>query len=239
MKIKEAVDFHSHIQDIRNFSPNKDFLPFVSGYSIEGNEKVLSISKKLKIPYYIGIAPQEAQRMTKESIDKAVEFVKQNSKHAVGEIGMDFHWGKEKEQIDSQLYAFEKQLNIAEKLKLPVVIHSRKAEEFIVNLLIERDFSQKVAFHFYSGKPSIAKKALKHLDCYFSIIVFPSKERKKLIKEEPLERFMVETDSPYVAKDPSEVSKSISYIAKIKDIDFEKVKEQTSLNALSFIKNWR
>lgn len=229
------VDFHTHLQDIKNYSLG-GITPFISGYSPSSNKKAISLAKELNVPYYIGLAPQEAQRMSKEEIDNAIEFIKINSKYAIGEIGLDFHWAKSKEERELQYYAFEKQISLAISLNLPIVIHSRKSEEEILSKLIEFNFNNKVAFHFFSSTPSFCDKALSHIDAYFSIIIHPSKERKKSIAKLPLSRLLVETDSPYVGETPMDVLKSIKYISSIKGLDENEVIKQTSLNSFNFIK---
>ncbi len=234
------VDFHTHIQDLKISEDElknifKSITPFVSGYSIAGNRKAIEIAEKFNLPYYLGLAPQEAQSMSFEEIDREISFIASTKKYGIGEIGMDFHWGDSEEKIKKQLYAFEKQLELAEKEKLPIVVHSRKAEDYIIDLLMSRSFKQKVAFHFYSGKLKTAKKAFDNLNSYFSIVPFPSKDRKKVILSLPLENILVETDSPYAGKTPLDVVKSIEYVSRLKSMDFDEVARQTSLNAFQFI----
>ncbi len=224
------VDFHTHAKhsDLKLFKKHS-ITPFISGYSIEVNKEI--VEKMKSHIYYIGIAPQEAQRLTKKEIDQHLKFIEEHTKYAIGEIGLDFHWGKREEQIKKQYYAFESQIRIAKNLDKPIVIHSRKSIEKIIEVLKKNRFDNKVVFHFYSSSLKISKTILEEFDAYFSIVFLHSKERKKVIKETPLERLVVETDFPYVGKTPKKIFESIAYISEVKEVEEAEVKRQTTINA--------
>ncbi len=230
------IDAHSHFQEIKKdkqeeIIKHSGIVPVVVGYSHSSNIKAVKTAEKFNLPFVLGIAPQTAQKETME-IEKWKGFIKKNSPNAIGEIGLDYHWGKTTEDLEKQWYVFEEMLKLAEKLKKPVVIHSRKSEEDIISTLIEFDFQMPVMFHFFSGTIEHYKRASKHLNAYFSIIGLRSKNRKKVIKEADLRELLVETDSPYVFRDPEEVIKSINYISEVKSINPDKISQITTENAI-------
>ena len=239
------IDAHCHLESMKEYRFDKDFIPVTVGYSHKANVKNLEIAKKLKIPFVIGIAPQTALKEDISNLDSRVEFIKnsETKPNAIGEIGLDYHWAKTKEDIEKEKLVFNSMLELAKNMKLPVVIHSRSAskideetkkfgsaESDVIKILEENSFS-KIMMHFFSGKVEEAERAYS-LGAYISIPPLRSKERKEIIKKIPLENLLVETDSPYIVRTPQEVKKSIEYIAEVKDLDFEIVADQTAKNAI-------
>ena len=126
-------------------------------------------------------------------------------------------------------------VELAEEMKLPVVIHSRKAEKECLDYISERKFSHGIMMHFFSGTEEIAQKAIE-LGAIISVTPLHSKERRKVINATPIENIVIETDAPYVVRTPEEVIQSAQYVSEVKDLDLEKVKRKTAENAARFFK---
>lgn len=231
-----AVDAHAHLTETKNVEAlikTKKVLPVASGYSHAENMKTVELAKKYGLPFCIGIAPQIAQNGFKE---EWIEYIKKQSPNAIGEVGLDNHWAKTDNHKKLQKECFEKMLETAERKNLPVVIHSRESMDEILEILIQRKFTNIVMFHFYSGEKKHANLALRYLEAYFSIPPLHSKGRKDAILEAGLERIVVETDSPYIVRTFLEVEKSIGYVSEIIGKRKEEVEMKTAENAAKIFK---
>ena len=123
---------------------------------------------------------------------------------AIGEIGMDCYWSKE--FIKEQQTALKLQLELADRLSLPVIIHSRESTELIINVLKEcRHLVIKGVFHAYSGSAETFRELQKLGDWYIGIggvLTYRKASIAETVKEIPLERILLETDSPYLTPVP-------------------------------------
>jgi TatD DNase family protein len=160
---------------------------------------------------------------------------------AIGEIGMDCYWSKE--FIKEQQNALRLQLELADRLALPVIIHSRESTELIINVLKEcRHLSMKGVFHAYSGSVETWRELQKLGDWYVGIggvLTYKKASIAETVKEIPLDRILLETDSPYLTPVPfrgkRNESSYIPYIAdrlaELKGITVEEVSHTTTANA--------
>ncbi len=228
-------DTHCHLDKFDKIEFIKDQIAVTCGYSHEANEKAVKIAEKYKNVYYaLGIAPHSVLDLEDLSIvEEWVSFIKQKKPIAIGEIGLDYHWGKTEKQIQNGKIVFEEMLSLAEKMKLPVLIHSRKAESDIIERLI--DFDLPVLLHCFSGNRELAKKAVKH-NMLISVAPIKSSLKKKVIKDVGLNNLVVETDAPYLGKNLYDIYKSISIISKALGVSEEEVEEETYKNAKFFFK---
>ncbi|KAI4889824.1 hypothetical protein NFI96_032467 [Prochilodus magdalenae] len=159
---------------------------------------------------------------------------------AVGEIGLDFTpwYAPTPLERDEQLMVFKKQLEISKELELPVNVHSRSAAKVTIATMKEQGIEHAL-LHNFAGRPAVAIEGLQ-AGYYFSFPPAISKndQRAKLIKQIPLERICLETDSPalgpekHVRNEPKNITVSCEYIAKVKGISVETVAEVTMQNAL-------
>ena len=167
------------------------------------------------------------------------EQLKHKKVVGVGEIGLDYHYGKE--DRDKQIELFEKQLKIAEKNILPVVIHSRDATEDTINIL--KKYNVRGVMHCFSGSIETAKiyTSMGFLLGIGGVVTFKNSNLFKVVEEVGIENIVLETDSPYLTPEPfrgkKNSSKYIPYIAKriaeILNISVEEVGKITSNNASS------
>lgn len=189
----------------------------------------------------IGWHPVDAIDMTDEDLIWIEELTKHPKVVALGEMGLDYHWDKSPKEIQKEV--FRKQIRLAKKVKLPIVIHNREATQDIVDILKEED-AQEVGgiMHCFSGSPEIARECI-NMNFYISLggpVTFKNaKKPKEVALEIPLNRLLIETDCPYLAphpyrgkrNEPAYVKLVAEQIAEIKGISFEEVAKQTSLNA--------
>ena len=186
----------------------------------------------------IGYNPSEASNIVEEDLYLLEKQIISNSKVVgIGEIGLDYYYGKEDRQL--QLLLFEKQLKLAEKLNLPVVIHSRDATLDTINLL--KKYSVSGVIHCFSGSLETAQEYIK---MGFSlgiggVITFKNSTLREVVAKIPLEKMVLETDSPYLTPEPfrgkKNSSKYISYIAlkiaECKNVSVDEVSALTTKNA--------
>ena len=159
---------------------------------------------------------------------------------AIGEIGLDYHYGIEEKELQKQY--FKKQLDMARKYRKAVVIHSRDSIEDTYQIMKEYK-DVKMTLHCYSGSVEMAKKFLE-LNVYFGIggvVTFKNNRiLKEVVKMLPLSRILLETDSPYLTPEPYRGTKNepknvllvAEEIAKIKNITLEEVLKITTENAI-------
>lgn len=171
----------------------------------------------------------------------AIEGYLSRKIYAIGEIGMDCYWSKE--FIREQQEALRIQLELADKLDLPVIIHSRESTELIINILKEcRHLNLKGVFHAYSGSIETFKELQKLGDWYIGIggvLTYRKASIAETVREIPLERILLETDSPYLTPVPFRGKRNeSSYIphiaARLSELtgkSMEEVAQTTTSNA--------
>ena len=175
-------------------------------------------------------------------IEKLLQEDKNKKIIAVGEIGLDYYWNKENKDIQKEF--FKRQIQLANKYNLPIVIHTREATTDTIEMLKENPVAKKGVFHCCPLNQELIKEALK-LDFYISFagpITFKnSKNAKDVVEMVPIDRILIETDSPYLAPEPKRGtrndSRNVKLVAEIisefKELDIEKVAKATYNNALN------
>lgn len=187
----------------------------------------------------IGYHPEVSNKIVEKDYEILEEMVKNNPKIvAIGEIGLDYHWDKDNK--DKQREVFCKQLEIAEKLKLPVVIHSRDSINETYEIL--KKYKVSGVIHCFSGSLEMAKKfiSLGFLLGIGGVVTFKNSKLFEVIEKLELTNIVLETDSPYLTPEPNRgktnESSNIPYIAQkiaeIKNISLEKVAKITTENAI-------
>lgn len=203
--------------------------------------KTCSLINKWEFIYgAIGIHPENADELTSQRLEELERIIKENEKViAVGEIGLDYYWD-ENPSKEIQKNAFRKQMALAEKLDLPVVIHDRDAHADTIEIIKEFPKVTGVV-HCFSGSVEFAKECVK-LGYYVGVTgVVTFKNAKKLVdvvKDIPLNKLLVETDCPYMAPEPNRGKRNksdyikyiIEKIASIKEVDPIEVNKQVNEN---------
>lgn len=210
-----------------------------SAASIKSSFSCIELSKKY--PYFfasVGVHPQETENISENDIKTLKELSKNEKVVAIGEIGLDFHF--ETPERDIQRKWFIRQLELAKETDLPVIIHSRDASEECFNIIKESKVKKGV-IHCYSGSTEMA---LDYIAMGFYIGVggvVTYKNAKKLVevvKTIPLEKILIETDSPYLSPEPKRRTRNDSTnlkfvtekIAEIKNIEPSEVQFVTNVN---------
>ena len=146
----------------------------------------------------LGLHPTSIDGTWEKEMEKLHEYLPRRI-WAIGEIGMDCYWSKE--FIREQEAAFRMQLELADRLSLPVIIHSRESTEFIINILKDlRHLNLRGVFHAYSGSVETFRELQKLGDWYIGIggvLTYKKASIAETVKQLPPDRILLETDSPY------------------------------------------
>ena len=254
----EFFDSHSHYND-EKFNEDREQLiqdtykegitKFVcAGYNIKSSLQALEISKKYEFIYSIcGISPNDIPQYEQElwkDLEENSKIIKQNNDKrlvAIGEIGLDYYWNKENKELQKQ--AFIKQIELANELNLPIVIHSRDASIDTLEILKTYPVNKKGIFHCCQLNQEMIRQALE-LGYYISFagpITFKNvKNADDCVKMVPMDRILIETDSPYLSPEPNRGkrndSRNVKYVAQkiseIKGLTLEEVAKITYENAM-------
>ena len=242
------IDTHCHIlkedydnQDKVIKKMDKNII-IVSGADPKDIDEIIELINKYKNVYgTIGIHPEFADTYKEEDIIKLEKNISNKKIVGIGEIGLDYHYGKENKEKQKEL--FIRQIELANKYHKTIVIHSRDAKEDTYNIIKEyKDENTKCNMHCYSYDLNMAKKLEKENITLGigGILTFKNEIiLKEIVKELDMKNFVLETDSPYLTPEPFRGHKNepynIKYVAKkiaeIKNIEFEKVLEETTKNA--------
>lgn len=215
------------------------------GASFRGCKDSLKLAESYENVYAaIGIHPEEID----EASDEVLEWLRENASNpkvvAIGEIGLDYYWVKDPEGRAKQRIWFDKQMDLAKEVNLPVVIHSREAAEDTFNTIKSYNTQDvKGIVHCYSYSKELALEYVK-MGWYIGVGgVVTFKNGKKLVETVeaiPLENIVLETDCPYMAPEPHRGSRNSSIylkyvaekIAQLKGVSVEEVERITYENAL-------
>ena len=237
----EFFDSHAHLDDEKFNIDREKLIPEIynsgitkilsCGYSLEGSIKAVELAKKYDYIYSaVGISPNDLYTDWEENVYKIDEILKNEANKtkivAVGEIGLDYHYDTNK---DWQKQAFIKQIKIANEYDLPIIIHTREAVTDTIAILKENSVNKKGIFHCCPFNRELIKEGLK-MGFYISIagpITFKnSKNAEEIANLVPLDKLLIETDSPYLAPEPvrgtRNDSRNVKYTAQ-KIADFRKV----------------
>ncbi|WP_282139300.1 TatD family hydrolase [Rossellomorea aquimaris] len=189
----------------------------------------------------IGWHPVDAIDMKDEDLAWIEELSNHPKVVAIGEMGLDYHWDKSPKDVQKEV--FRKQIHLAKKVKLPIIIHNRDATQDIVDILREEGAEEVGGImHCFSGSPEIAQECV-DMNFYISLggpVTFKNaKKPKEVAKEIPLEKLLIETDCPYLAphpnrgkrNEPAYVKLVAEQIAELKEVSLEEVENITTENA--------
>jgi len=213
--------------------------------NVNSFEKIKIIIEKYKNIFgTFGIHPHETKNFTNLNINEIKKFLNNDKKIiGIGETGLDFYYTHSDKEIQKKI--FEVHINAAKELNLPVIVHSRNAEKETYEIIrnAKREGNVKFLIHCFTGSENFAKKLL-DLDCFISISgIITFKNSSNLIDAVsaiPIEKLLVETDSPYLApvpyrgkpNEPSFIKYTVEKLANIKNISIEEVEKNTTKNFL-------
>ncbi len=264
----KLIDVHAHLDHahfekdldevIERFKRAGGKFIISSGVNPETNRKVLEIAKKYSdvVRVSFGVYPVDAvagelkdsertelpRHIEIFDIDEELKWIEKHADDcvAIGEIGLDYNWKEfqTEKMREKQKEVFRKVLNLAKKIKKPVVIHSRKAELNAIEILEEMKI-ENVIMHCFNGKKSLIRRCV---DNGWSFSVPPVIARlehfKMLVEMVPLKQLLMETDAPFLSpivgerNESANITITIKIIAEIKDLSEEEVAKQIWENAV-------
>lgn len=250
----ELFDSHCHLDDekfeedrqavIENIFSSGVKKLISAGYSLASSKRALELANSYSQIYTVsGISPNdipESVEKLQEEIKEIETLAKNKKVVGIGEIGLDYYWNKENKEL--QKFAFVKQIELANRLELPIVIHTREAVMDTIEILKANPVNKKGGFHCCPLNPELVKEALK-LGFYISFagpVTFKnSKNADEVIRLVPDAKMLIETDSPYLSPEPNRGkrndSSNVRYIAekiaKVKGYTLEEVAKITYDNA--------
>ncbi len=246
------IDTHAHLNSSDFFTDYKECIKNAKeagvdkiicvGFDYETNKKAIEIANDNENIYAtVGYHPSEAGKITDEDFLLLREYLKEKKVIAIGECGLDFYWVKD--NMNMQIYLFKEQIKLAYEFDLPLVIHMRDATEIMLKVLKEEyQRPYKGVMHCYSGSKEAMNEFLK-LGFYISFggpLTFKNARiPKEVAVEVPLNRILIETDSPYltphpfrgVRNEPKHVKLVALELANLKNMKLEEIEKITSENA--------
>lgn len=187
----------------------------------------------------LGLHPGFVKSITEQEVGKVIGYIEKNKKSivAVGEIGLDYWWIKDDALREKQRELFKTLVRAAKKLGLPIIAHVREAFEDAISIL-EREKAKNVLMHLFGDRKLLSRVINNGWGISIGPNISRSKTSRKIARDAPVEKIMLETDSPWFGfgkrNTPLSVKTVAEKIAEIKKISVEGVKKQTDLNAIKF-----
>ena len=248
------VDVHAHLQhnlfkkdidEVIKRAKEANIVSIVnSGTSLEENKLCLQLSKKYAIvKSSFGMYPLDAIKLNEDDLQKEFDYIIKNKENiiAIGEIGLDYSTN---ERISKQKEIFYRILELSERLKKPIIVHSRKAEKDVLEIL-ETTKIKKAIMHCFTANMNLVNKA-SDLGFYFSIppIITRLKHFQTLVEKISLKQILTESDSPFLSpikekrNEPSYVGETIKVISQIKKLDRIEIENIIYMNYQNFFKKF-
>jgi len=246
------IDSHAHLDDerfdddretvIKNLKADQIDIVINIGADIASSKSTSSLAQTYDNIYsVVGVHPHSVSELVGLGLDEIENLSRHEKTVAIGEIGLDYYYENSPKNLQKEY--FIEQIRLAKKLDLPIVIHSREAVKDTLDIIkSEKSSNLRGVMHCFSSSVEIAKEYIK-LGFYIAIggvVTFKNaRVTKEVAKYVPLESLLIETDCPYLAPEPfrgkRNEPKYIKYtaeeIAKIKEVDLEKIAYSTSINA--------
>lgn len=258
----EFFDSHAHYNDEKFNEDRENLIEELynngvtkivnAGYSIESSKKAMELATKYPQVYTTcGISPNDIDEYVenalnlKDKIKEIKQLATNNKVVAIGEIGLDYYWNKENKEHQKEY--FISQIQLANELNLPIVIHTREAIQDTLDILKQYMPKQRGVFHCCPLNRELVKEALK-LDFYISFcgpVTFKnSKNADEIISIVPNNKMLIETDSPYLSPEPNRGKRNDSSnliyiatkIAQVKNLPIEEIAKITYENTCELFK---
>lgn len=252
----KIFDSHCHLNDEKLYTKVDEVIQnsfamgvdkmVVVGYDLKSSLLAVELAERFDCIYAtIGYHPTDSVKLTNEDYLKTIELANHPKVVAIGEIGLDYYWIKDPVERDIQKKWFITQINLANKIKKPIVIHSRDANEECLKILKENKPEYGAVMHCYSGSAEMLKQVL-DMGMLISLggpVTFANaKTPKEVAFAVPLDKLLVETDSPYLTPHPHRGKENypgytklvVEEIARIKGLSVEEVSNITYDNAIKF-----
>lgn len=254
------IDTHCHLDDDKIFQNAEDIISQFESYNVEkvidagssfeSSKRAVELANKFdKVYATVGIHPEEAGDYSNEVEDFIIESAKNNKVVAVGEIGLDYYYEVCNRELQKKVFAT--QIELANYLKMPIVVHLRDAYQDMYNIL--NDNKQKLGYgvviHCYSGSKEMLSSYNK-FDAFYSVggaITFKNYGKIDMLQALPKDRLMLETDSPYLTPVPFRgkvnTPLNVGYVAKtlaeVRGLTEQEVIDLTNKNAKTIYSRMR
>ncbi|BFI97599.1 MULTISPECIES: TatD family hydrolase [Priestia] len=238
-----AEQYEDDLQEVINRALEKGVQNMVVvGFDEPTIKKAIQIAETYDFIYAsVGWHPVDAVDMTDEHLAWIEELAQHPKVVALGEMGLDYHWDKSPKEVQKDV--FRRQIRLARKVNLPIIIHNRDATEDVVTILKEEHVEEVGGImHCFTGSIEVAKQCM-DMNMYISFggpVTFKNaKKPKEVATELPLDKLLIETDCPYLTphpfrgkrNEPGYVSYVAEQIAELKGITYEELADITTANA--------
>jgi len=248
------IDTHCHLDDERLIGDEEAVLQKAREMGVETmvtigtDEKTSAAAAQIaqrypgRIFHTVGAHPSDVDRFGDKELAEIERLAKETKPKAIGEIGLDYYHDSNPQK---QAGIFGKMIGLARELSLPIVIHDRDAHEDLYQILKNNAQGLKILMHCYSAGPKFVERFLE-LGCLFSIagpVTFKNgQDIRDSVALIPLDRLVVETDSPYLTpmpyrgkrNEPAYVKFTAEKVAEVKGLPFEELAQATTHNAKAF-----
>ena len=245
------IDTHAHYDDEQFDADREELLGSMeaggiglivnAGSTVASWDKIVELTAKYPFVYgVVGVHPDEVGELDEEKFLRMADLLDRDKIVAVGEIGLDYYWDKEKHDLQKEWFVC--QLGLAREKEMPVIIHSREAAADTFEIMKQHAAGMKAVIHCYSYSPEMAREYVK-MGYYIGVggvVTFKNaKKLKQVVQEIPLESIVLETDCPYLAPVPYRGKRNCSLylpyvaeqIAELKGTTVEEVIQQTEKNS--------
>jgi TatD DNase family protein len=248
------IDTHCHLDDEKFSGQEDQILENAKQVEVETfvtigtDEKTSAAAAALAsrhpgmVYHTVGAHPSDVDRFDEPILLEVERLARTTGPKAIGEIGLDYYHPSDRKR---QFEVFERMIGLAKELSLPIVIHDRDAHEAVYQVLKEKAQGAKILMHCYSAGPQFVDKFL-GLGCFFSIagpVTFKNGQSSRdAVALIPLDRIVVETDSPYLTphphrgkrNEPAYVKLTAEKVAEVKGLSYTEIAEITTRNARQF-----
>ncbi|WP_436869555.1 TatD family hydrolase [Staphylococcus arlettae] len=221
---------------------------FVVGFDTPTVERTMELVEQYDFIYgIIGWHPVDAIDCTGERLEWIEKLAEHPKIIGIGETGLDYHWDKSPKDIQQEV--FRKQIALAKRVNLPIIIHNREATQDCVDILKEEHVEEVGGImHSFSASPEIALDVIHKLNFYVSLggpVTFKNaKQPKEVAQQVPFDKLLVETDAPFLSphpyrgkrNEPARVTLVAEQIAELRGVSYEEVCQQTTKNAETLFK---
>ena len=239
-EVTELADAHCHLDLIEDqtivANSIRDGIRTIitNGVDTKSNMRSLELADNKHVFAALGIDPEHALLIEDEELNFNIKMIRSNADKviAIGEIGLDYKKAGNFNLVAKQRTVFEKFLELADSMNLPVCVHSRNAMDEILSIVKDKG-NKKVHLHFFEGNAQQARE-IERAGFMISVPPVESAKRMRAIKDIAIDNIMAESDSPVVGESPASVRKSIEIIAAAKRLTFESAAEAVTLNTKRF-----
>jgi len=245
------VDSHAHLEDEKYDKDREEVIEECKKdltFLINVGSNILTSKQSIKLAHNydfiyasVGIHPHDAQKEF-DKVEEIERLALQEKVVAIGEIGLDYYYNDPPKEFQKEV--FIKQIRLAKKLNLPIIIHDRDAHGDILDIL-KQEWTKDLrgVFHSYSGSVEMAFQAIE-MNFYISLggpVTFKNaKKPKEVVKAVPIEKLLIETDSPYLTPEPYRGKRNTPVhvkfvaekIAELREMSYEEVCRITAENAI-------